>query len=369
MFEHSPSKFNLVGSVWKVFWILLEYCYKTEHQAILEEINRENKEHLERLFSELQKKEKELVELENWKEVYLATVQKDLEGMRLEKENLVKEKIHLEEDVKINEKAYSDEVQLRIKFENKINDFYANYHDLKVKNTRILEELVVQHKKTEELVKENQEWRLKNKNQHEQIIDLEGTLKATLEKLTLKEAAIEELSHDKEILEKKLIDSFKANQAVELGKLQSQVQNATFKLETSTALNEMYQKNIVELEKLIASKNKELDYWAEKYKNLENNYDEKSKEALETDKEKIKFQDLSALLQDKLNATTESLQVKTNEHDELFKEFTTLKHLLNAEREKLEILEQERGVAESNVALLDKVRTGKEEEIAKLEKM
>jgi len=133
MFEHSTKKFNLVGSVWKVFWILLEYCYKADHQTILEEVNRENQEHLERLTHELSSKTKELEELISWKEKYLENYQKTLDTLTMEKENLLREKIHLEEDCKINEKAYTDEVQLRIKFENKINDFYANYRDLQAK--------------------------------------------------------------------------------------------------------------------------------------------------------------------------------------------------------------------------------------------
>jgi len=368
MFEHSPNKFNLVGSVWKVFWILLEYCYKSEHQTILDEINKENKEHIERLFKELQKKDKELKDLEAWKEINFANVQKDLEQMRLDKENLLKEKMHLEEDVKINEKAYSDEVQLRIKFENKINDFYANYHDLKVKNTRILDELVVQNRKSEDLAKENQDFRVKNARANEKIIELEGTLKVTLEKLASREAAIDELIHDKEVIEKKLIDSFKANQAVDLGKLQSSFQNANFKLETSSTLNEMYQKNLVELEKLIATKNKDIAYLEERYKTLETAHEEKCKEALETEKERIKYFDLSNLLQEKLDITTNNLNQRNAEYDELLKDYSSLKHLLNAEREKIDALSEERNAGEENIITLNRVRAQKEEEIAKLEK-
>lgn len=137
MFDHSPKKFNLVGSVWKVFWVLLEYCYKADHQTIIEEVNRENNEHLGRVSAELAKKSKELDDLLAWKEKYLENYQKTLDTLVIEKENLLRDKVRLEEDCKINEKAYTDEVQLRIKFENKINDFYANYRDLQAKVLKI----------------------------------------------------------------------------------------------------------------------------------------------------------------------------------------------------------------------------------------
>jgi hypothetical protein len=133
MFEHSNNKFNMIGGVWKVFWILLEYCYKADHQTILEEVNRENNEHLERLTKDLTAKTRELDELIAWKAKYLASYERTVENLLMEKENLIREKLHLEEDCRINEKAYTDEVQLRIKFENKINDFYANYRDLQAK--------------------------------------------------------------------------------------------------------------------------------------------------------------------------------------------------------------------------------------------
>ena len=116
-----------------MYWILLEYCYKADHQTILDEIQKENMNLIDVLKSDLESKKKEIYELENWRDQVLAVLLNDMNNLKMEKENLFREKLHLEEENKISDKAYSEEVQLRIRFENKINEIYAIHRDLKTK--------------------------------------------------------------------------------------------------------------------------------------------------------------------------------------------------------------------------------------------
>ena len=88
---------------------------------------------IERLKLELELKKKEIEALEKWRNDVLQKITNDLNNVKMEKENLFREKLHLEEENKISDKAYSEEVQLRIKFENKINEIYSIYRELKAK--------------------------------------------------------------------------------------------------------------------------------------------------------------------------------------------------------------------------------------------
>ena len=82
---------------------------------------------------ELESKTKDVVALEKWREDILARLFDDMNNLKMEKESLFREKLHLQEENKISDKAYSEEVNLRLRFENKINEIYAIHRTLKTK--------------------------------------------------------------------------------------------------------------------------------------------------------------------------------------------------------------------------------------------
>lgn len=59
----------------------------------------------------------------------------------MEKDNLLIEKVHLEEDYKMADLAFNEEVSLRLKFEHKINELHSIHRDLIVKHNILIDDL------------------------------------------------------------------------------------------------------------------------------------------------------------------------------------------------------------------------------------
>jgi len=368
LFEKVQHRFQFVGSVWRVFWTLLEFCYKKEHQDALEIVNGENAHFIESLFKALDRKEVEFRELEDWQQVCFNKFQKEMDQVKLHKETVEKEKAKVQKDLEQNQKIFSEEFQLRIKFEQKISEFYTNYHDLKIKYDRLAEEESFEKQTLAELTKKNESLRAKLNTYSKKTVDLEIKCQGLEDKLTTKEVTLRQLQIEKEATDRKLIEALKANQSLDLAKFQSDLQSLTFKLETSTALNEMYQKNFAELEKQIEAKTKQIDYLTGKNKKTEADYQEKLHEAERLDKQKIKAEDFATLLQEKLHVCTQKLEEKKKQCEQLLEERSNLKHKLELEQEKAETLEGELGNTENNVRFLNRVRRVHEGDIASLEK-
>ena len=232
--------------MWKIFWILLEYCYKADHQTILEEVQLENKDVIEGLRKNLEAKSKEVEALELWQTDTLVKLQADMANVRMEKDNLYRQKMQLEEEMRINDKVYSEEVQLRIKFETKMNEVYAVAKDLKMKHQRTIDELLSLQKERDEDQKLISQLNADIKSLTEKNFDAAHKIKSHVEKISSKEKVIEELRSNAKELENKLTSAMEENGLIDNRKLEAENDELKLTIESIQRVSQNLQLSINE---------------------------------------------------------------------------------------------------------------------------
>jgi hypothetical protein len=139
--QHTERKYSIITAIWKVFSILLEYCCKTDYRMLISEISKEHKEELDRLEREFQQKFNEQAENERRLKSNLEILQKYSDDLEKEKNSERQMRLKLEEEYMQNTKNHEEEVQLRLKFESKLNNMHSVHRDLETKYKRALSEL------------------------------------------------------------------------------------------------------------------------------------------------------------------------------------------------------------------------------------
>lgn len=128
----------MITNIWKVFAILLEYCCRTDYRMLISEISKEHKAELDALDRDYQKKSEEQANNEKVLKENLDTQHKLCEELERERMNERQMRLKLEEDYTQNTKNHEEEVQLRLKFESKLNNMHSAHRDLESKYKRVL---------------------------------------------------------------------------------------------------------------------------------------------------------------------------------------------------------------------------------------
>lgn len=139
--KHTENKYSIITNIWKVFAILLEYCCRTDYRMLISEISKEHKTELEALDREYAKKSEEMANNEKVLKENLDSQHKLCEELEREKMNERQMRLKLEEDYTQNTKNHEEEVQLRLKFESKLNNMHSAHRDLESKYKRVLADL------------------------------------------------------------------------------------------------------------------------------------------------------------------------------------------------------------------------------------
>ena len=141
LLQHTQKKYNMITNIWKVFAILLEYCCRTDYRMLISEISKEHKAALEQLDRDYQKKAEEQANNEKVLKENLDIQQKMCEEIQREFEKEKHHRIKLEEDYTQNTKNHEEEVQLRLKFESKLNNMHSSHRDLETRYKRMYNDL------------------------------------------------------------------------------------------------------------------------------------------------------------------------------------------------------------------------------------
>lgn len=108
---------------------------------LISEIAKEHKSELEKLQSDFQNKFQEQANHEKILRDTNDTLTKYAEELERERANEKQMRQKLEEDYAQNTKNHEEEVQLRLKFESKLNNMHSAHRDLESKYKRTLSEL------------------------------------------------------------------------------------------------------------------------------------------------------------------------------------------------------------------------------------
>ena len=139
--KYTDKRYSIITNIWKVFAILLEYCCRTDYRMLISEISKEHKQRLEQLDRDYQKKAEEQANNEKVLKENLDTQQKMCEELQREMMNEKQMRLKLEEDFTQNTKNHEEEVQLRLKFESKLNNMHSAHRDLETRHNRVVQDL------------------------------------------------------------------------------------------------------------------------------------------------------------------------------------------------------------------------------------
>lgn len=128
----------MITNIWKVYAILLEYCCRTDYRMLISEISKEHKAELEKLEKDFQNKSEEQANSEKVLKESLDYQQKHCEELAAEMNNERSMRTKLQEDFTQNTKNHEEEVQLRLKFESKLNNMHSAHRDLETRYKRVL---------------------------------------------------------------------------------------------------------------------------------------------------------------------------------------------------------------------------------------
>ena len=134
--EHTDKKYTIITALWKVFSILLEYCCRTDYRMLISEISKEHKKEIEELELKYQARFTEQANNEKSIKQNMEILQKYSETLEKERMNERQMRLKLEEEYTQNTKNHEEEVQLRLKFEAKLNEMHGACRDLRTKLAR-----------------------------------------------------------------------------------------------------------------------------------------------------------------------------------------------------------------------------------------
>lgn len=123
--EHSNQNHALVSSIWKVFAILIEYCCKSDYTMLISSLAVEHKKELDRINSDFAERVDKFSNIESTLRKNIDELEKDLKEKRQKLNYVESERLRLIEIVDESIKSKEKEVQLRVKFEEKINNMHA----------------------------------------------------------------------------------------------------------------------------------------------------------------------------------------------------------------------------------------------------
>eukprot|EP00347_Sterkiella_histriomuscorum_P005529 403356266 len=119
------TKFSIVTAVWKVYQILLEYTYRSDYQLLINRIQENFKVEKEQREKEFEEILQDYKKTEYQLQLQIKNLQSDLATITQEKLQETQTRKRIEEELLKNQKTHEDEVTLRLKFEEKLNNLHA----------------------------------------------------------------------------------------------------------------------------------------------------------------------------------------------------------------------------------------------------
>ena len=153
--QHTEKRYSIITAIWKVFSILLEYCCKTDYRMLISEISKEHKDEMEKLEKEYQAKFQEQAQNERLLKQNMEILQKFNKELEKERTSERQMRLKLEEEYMQNTKNHEEEVQLRLKFESKLNNMHSVHRDLETRYKRALNEMASLQNANEQLSNKN----------------------------------------------------------------------------------------------------------------------------------------------------------------------------------------------------------------------
>lgn len=139
--QHTDKKYTVITALWKVFAILLEYCCRTDYRMLIQEISLEHQKEMEHQEAKYQAKFAEQANNEKIIKQNMEILQKYSETLEKERMNERQMRLKLEEEYAQNTRNHEEEVQLRLKFEKKLNEMHGEHRDLNTKYVRACKDL------------------------------------------------------------------------------------------------------------------------------------------------------------------------------------------------------------------------------------
>lgn len=142
--EHTANrKYTIIVSIWKVFAILLEYCCRTDYRTMIQKIVQENDEQRDALTKEFEAERSVLANNEKALKQTIEALTKRCEELDKDRATEKAMRKKLEEEFNQNTKNHEEEVQLRLKFESKLNNMHSAHRDLETKFKRVRQDFTV----------------------------------------------------------------------------------------------------------------------------------------------------------------------------------------------------------------------------------
>jgi chromosome segregation ATPase len=130
---HVANKNVLVAGIWKVYSILLEYCCYKDYQMVVKTLVLEREQEVARIGDEFRQQLDVLAKNES----FLLENLEELREQLNQAQGLLVQETHrreeLEEEMKQRGSGHEQEVELRLKFESKLNQMFAQQRDLEVR--------------------------------------------------------------------------------------------------------------------------------------------------------------------------------------------------------------------------------------------
>lgn len=131
--EHCAKKNVLTASIWKVYSILLEYCCHKDYRMVVSTLMQQHEQEVAKVEQDYRMQ----LELLALNEVHLVTNLEDIREQLNEAQGNLALETHrreeLEDELQQRGSGHEKEVELRLKFESKLNQMFAQQRDLEVR--------------------------------------------------------------------------------------------------------------------------------------------------------------------------------------------------------------------------------------------
>jgi hypothetical protein len=138
---HTSNKYRVITSIWKVYAVLLEYCSASDYRMLINELSVQHMEEMQQLDYKYQDTIRDLEDTKKIQSENVDTLQKYCTKLERDLADEKSNRMKLEEEFDQNSKNHEEEVQLRLKFESKLNNMHAIHRDVETKFKRALTEI------------------------------------------------------------------------------------------------------------------------------------------------------------------------------------------------------------------------------------
>eukprot|EP00347_Sterkiella_histriomuscorum_P014662 403360026 len=132
----------IISNFWKVYSILLEYCCKHDYRMQISEITEKHTEDMRNLEGQIQEKQVEFLEKEGMLKSNIQNLLNKLEEIEKERQIELQRRQQLQKDHDQQNKNYEDEINLRKRYEMKINELFILHREVETRYKRAVEEII-----------------------------------------------------------------------------------------------------------------------------------------------------------------------------------------------------------------------------------